>query len=35
MHYGVDETGDYDAYTTELRLTLENLALSVWSGFGT
>ena len=35
MHYGVDETGDYGAYTTEIRLRLEKLVLSVWSGFGT
>ncbi len=35
MHYGVDETGDYGAYTTELSLRLQNLTLSAWSGFGT
>jgi hypothetical protein len=35
MHYGVDETGDYGAYTTELSLRIKNLTLSVWSGFGT
>jgi hypothetical protein len=35
MHYGVDETGSYGAYTTELALRLQRLKLSVWSGFGT
>ena len=35
MHYGVDETGDYGAYTTELSFRIQNLTLSVWSGIGT
>jgi hypothetical protein len=35
MHYGVDETGNYGAYTTEVAFRLQNLTLSVWSGFGT
>ena len=35
MHYGVDETGDYGAYTTEIAFRIRNLTLSVWSGFGT
>jgi hypothetical protein len=35
MHYGIDETGNYGAYTTNLSLRIQNLTLSVWSGFGT
>lgn len=35
IHYGVDETGNYGAYTTELAFRIQNLTLSVWSGFGT
>ena len=35
IHYGVDETGNYGAYTTELTFRIQNLTLSVWSGFGT
>ena len=35
IHYGVDETGNYGAYTTELAFRMQNLTLSVWSGFGT
>jgi ABC-type nickel/cobalt efflux system permease component RcnA len=35
IHYGIDETGDYGAYTTELTMRIQNLVLSVWSGFGT
>jgi hypothetical protein len=35
MHYGVDETGNYGAYTTEVAFRIQNLTLSVWSGFGT
>jgi hypothetical protein len=35
MHYGVDETGDYGAYTTNLSLRIQSLTISVWSGFGT
>jgi hypothetical protein len=35
MHYGVDETGNYGAYTTEVAFRIHNLTLSAWSGFGT
>ena len=35
MHYGVDETGDYGAYTNEIALRIRDLTLSAWSGFGT
>lgn len=35
IHYGVDETGNYGAYATELAFRIQNLTLSVWSGFGT
>ena len=35
MHYGVDETGNYGAYTNELSLRIYGLTLSVWSGVGT
>ncbi|MGA7214289.1 MAG: hypothetical protein WBX20_08795 [Terrimicrobiaceae bacterium] len=35
MHYGVDETGNFGAYTTQLDLRIKGLTLSVWSGFGT
>jgi hypothetical protein len=35
MHYGVDETGLYGSWTTELALRIQRLRLSVWSGFGT
>jgi hypothetical protein len=35
IHYGVDETGNYGAYTAELAFQIQNLTLSVWSGFGT
>ena len=35
MHYGVDETGDYGAYTSELAFRIQKLTVSVWSGFGT
>jgi hypothetical protein len=35
VQYGIDQTGDYGAYTTELALRLQNLTLSGWSGFGT
>jgi hypothetical protein len=35
MHYGVDETGNYGAYTTEVAFRIHNLTFSVWSGFGT
>jgi hypothetical protein len=35
IQYGVDQTGDYGAYTTELALRLQNLTLGGWWGFGT
>lgn len=35
VHYGVDETGNYGAYTTEVSLWVKNFIFSVWSGFGT
>ena len=35
VHYGVDETGPGGAYTTEVGAWLGNLAINVWSGFGT
>lgn len=35
MHYGIDETGNYGAHTTNLSLRIQNLTLSVWSGVGT
>ncbi len=35
MHYGIDETGNYGAYTTDLSLRIQDLTLSAWSGFGT
>jgi hypothetical protein len=35
MHYGVDETGNYGAYTTELAFRIQKFTVSVWSGFGT
>ena len=35
VQYGVDQTGDYGAYTTELALRLQNLTLGGWFGFGT
>jgi hypothetical protein len=35
MHYGVDETGNYGAYTNELSFRIYGLTLSVWSGVGT
>jgi hypothetical protein len=35
IHYGVDETGDYGAYTTEASVWIHNFIFSVWSGFGT
>jgi len=35
IHYGVDETGNGGAYTTELTVWIQNLALGFWSGFGT
>ena len=34
VHYGVDETGTYGAYTTELSVTMGNFILGAWSGFG-
>jgi hypothetical protein len=35
IHYGVNETGNSGAYTTELSLWIKDLTVSVWSGFGT
>jgi hypothetical protein len=35
VQYGVDQTGDYGAYTTELAFRLENLTLGGWFGIGT
>jgi hypothetical protein len=35
VQYGVDQTGDHGAYTTELTLRLQNLTLGGWWGFGT
>ena len=35
VQYGVDQTGDYGAYTMELALRLQNLTLGGWWGFGT
>jgi hypothetical protein len=35
VHYGVDETGNFGAYTTELSVWVGDLALGAWSGFGT
>lgn len=35
VHYGVDETGNYGAYTTELAVWVKDFVFSVWSGFGT
>lgn len=34
LHYGVNETGNSGAWTTEFLLTLDRLTLGVWSGFG-
>lgn len=35
VHYGVDETGNFGAYTTELSAWVGDLAIGAWSGFGT
>jgi hypothetical protein len=35
IQYGIDQTGDDGAYTTELTLRLQNLTLDGWSGIGT
>jgi len=35
VHYGVDETGDFGAYTTEVSVWIGDLSLGAWSGFGT
>jgi hypothetical protein len=35
VQYGVDQTGDYGAYTTEIALRLQKLTLGGWWGFGT
>ena len=34
VHYGVNETGNGGAWTTEVAVSIDNLALSAWSGFG-
>jgi len=34
IHYGVNETGNGGAWTTEAGITIGDLALSAWSGFG-
>ncbi len=34
IHYGVNETGNSGAYTTELSFWYQNLMLGAWSGFG-
>ncbi len=35
VHYGVDETGDSGAYTTEVSVWVGDFSLTAWSGFGT
>lgn len=35
IHYGVNETGNGGAYTTELGVWIDDFTLSVWNGFGT
>ncbi len=35
IHYGVNETGNSGAYTTEVSVWMKDLMFSVWSGFGT
>lgn len=35
VHYGVNETGNSGAYTTELSVWMKDLTIGVWSGFGT
>jgi hypothetical protein len=35
VQYGVDQTGNYGAYTMELVVRLQNLTLGGWWGFGT
>lgn len=35
IHYGVNETGNGGAYTTECGIWIDDLTLSVWNGFGT
>ena len=34
IHYGVNETGNGGAWTTEVGVSIGNLAFSAWSGFG-
>lgn len=34
VHYGVDESGNFGAYTTELSVTAGNFIFGAWSGFG-
>ncbi len=35
IHYGVNETGNSGAYTTELGVWVQNFTFNVWNGFGT
>lgn len=35
VHYGVNETGNSGAFTTEVSVWMKDLMFSVWSGFGT
>jgi hypothetical protein len=35
IHYGVNESGNGGAYTTELGVCIHDFTLSVWNGFGT
>lgn len=34
IHYGIDETGNGGDWTTEAGISIGNLAVSVWNGFG-
>lgn len=35
VHYGVDETGKYGAFTTELSVSAYGFTVTAWGGFGT
>lgn len=35
IHYGVNESGNSGAYTTELGVWVDNFTFNVWGGFGT
>ncbi len=35
IHYGVNETGNSGAYTTELGVWIQDFTFNVWNGFGT